>query len=348
MGSTQSYISSEAAIASLFVAGVVAYGYTQYGTPTADAEAAPTPAALPGKRKKKKQATAPVESQAGPLAGRHHRRPLPAYVLPVKPAKAKKKKGKKTGTPVGAPRTQPMDAMSESSATAPESSVRPAKSKKGAVQKLPADADEHWTRVEARGGLPHRTHRGRRCCGGASDAGITTSDETPGVEDSTARSAVPCREALPSRARLGMLETPDYPTVARVLRVQPGPNDRPAAGFSWGDYEDVDNSRGTTDDADGEDDGGWGVVKGRGRTRTGKAPTQQIPVQAAPETLTKRQRQNAAKREAQKAVKGDAEADRLARLAQHHRELEREKIAALYGKPANTAYVDNKGKLVFD
>jgi hypothetical protein len=60
-----------------------------------------------------------------------------------------------------------------------------------------------------------------------------------------------------------MLETPDYPTLARVIRVQPLPDEKPASGFSWGDYEDV---RLTTDggenDADGEDDG-WGVVKTR-------------------------------------------------------------------------------------
>ena len=60
-----------------------------------------------------------------------------------------------------------------------------------------------------------------------------------------------------------MLETPDYPTLARVIRVQPPPDEKPASGFSWGDYEDV---RATTDggenDADGEDDG-WGVVRTR-------------------------------------------------------------------------------------
>lgn len=55
------------------------------------------------------------------------------------------------------------------------------------------------------------------------------------------------------------------------MRVQPG--DTPAAGFSWGDYEDVvggDNAGGEFDgdggaDADGEDDG-WGVVKRGGRS----------------------------------------------------------------------------------
>lgn len=57
-----------------------------------------------------------------------------------------------------------------------------------------------------------------------------------------------------------MLDKPDVPTLSRVMRVAPRPDERPAAGFSWGDYEDVDESRLTADDADGEDEGGW-VVK---------------------------------------------------------------------------------------
>lgn len=72
-----------------------------------------------------------------------------------------------------------------------------------------------------------------------------------------------CSYNIPS-----MLETSDYPTVARVMRIAPGPDEKPAAGFSWGDYEDVDDARVTADDADGEDDGGWGVVKSRGRPST--------------------------------------------------------------------------------
>lgn len=61
-----------------------------------------------------------------------------------------------------------------------------------------------------------------------------------------------------------MLETPDVPPIARVMRVAPRPGEQPAAGFSWGDYEDVDESRVTADDADGEDEGGW-IVKGSNR-----------------------------------------------------------------------------------
>ena len=63
-----------------------------------------------------------------------------------------------------------------------------------------------------------------------------------------------------------MLEEPDQPSVARVMRVQPNPGEKPAPGFSWADYEDVHTA--AAEDADGEDDGGWGVVKSRTRTST--------------------------------------------------------------------------------
>ena len=65
-----------------------------------------------------------------------------------------------------------------------------------------------------------------------------------------------------------MLETPDVPSLARVMRVQPRPDEQPAAGFTWGDYEDVDDSRMTADDADGEDEGGWVVKSSRTRVST--------------------------------------------------------------------------------
>ena len=63
-----------------------------------------------------------------------------------------------------------------------------------------------------------------------------------------------------------MLEVSDQPSVARVLRVQPTVEEKPAPGFSWADYEDVQVA--AAEDADGEDDGGWGVVKSRNRNST--------------------------------------------------------------------------------
>lgn len=60
-----------------------------------------------------------------------------------------------------------------------------------------------------------------------------------------------------------MLETPQYPEVARVMRVKPEEGQQPAAGYSWADYEDVDENKGISMDDDETDEGGWGVVKSR-------------------------------------------------------------------------------------
>ncbi|EPT03053.1 hypothetical protein FOMPIDRAFT_1058987 [Fomitopsis schrenkii] len=289
-----------------------------------------------------------------------------------KSTKSKKKKAKKAGTAT----SRPVDAMSDSSATAPESSaaapVRPSgKQRKASTPKpapavAPVDTDGSWTRVEAK--QKKTPQEATPLDAGTSDAGVTTTsvtgtsspavpgsdaEETDDVQASTSDNRRTFAERmLPKPRKTGvddMLETPDYPTVARVMRIRPGPDDQPAAGFSWADYEDVDDSQKTADDADGEDDGGWGVVKGKGRTKTQKPAT----VPTAPDALSKKQRQNAAKKEAQKAAKADAEAERQARLAQHKRELERAKIAEQYNKPAKgmsggmTAYVDENGKLVW-
>ena len=73
----------------------------------------------------------------------------------------------------------------------------------------------------------------------------------------------------------------------------------------------------------------------------------------APESLTKKQRQHAAKREAEKAAKAEAEQERLATLARHKRELERARVAeqAKTNKKAvsggMSATVDENGKLIW-
>ncbi|KIM79227.1 hypothetical protein PILCRDRAFT_823823 [Piloderma croceum F 1598] len=79
-----------------------------------------------------------------------------------------------------------------------------------------------------------------------------------------------------------MQKTPNYPAISRVMRVQPRPDEKPASGFSRGDYEDIsvdhertssggaagDNENDDDRDGDGEGDNndGWGIVKSRGRT----------------------------------------------------------------------------------
>jgi len=65
--------------------------------------------------------------------------------------------------------------------------------------------------------------------------------------------------------------------------------------------------------------------------------------------MTKKQRQNAAKREAQKAAKAEGEAQRLATLAKHKRDLEKTKIAEQYSKKGSGSSASvNKGHLVWD
>jgi hypothetical protein len=161
-----------------------------------------------------------------------------------------------------------------------------------------------------------------------------------------------------------MLEVPDQPSVARVLRVQPTPGEKPAPGFSWADYEDVQVA--AAEDADGEDDSGWGVVKSRGRNSTfylfifilfinlclieSDRPPQTDSQPQSGSEMTKKQRQNAAKREAQKVAKVEAEEQRQATLAKHKRDLEKTKIAEQYSKKGggSSASVNDKGHLVWD
>lgn len=161
-----------------------------------------------------------------------------------------------------------------------------------------------------------------------------------------------------------MLEEPDQPSVARVLRVQPSPGEQPAPGYSWADYEDVQVA--AAEDADGEDDGGWGVVKGRSRKSTfhvlisillinvcvtgPEHPPQTDSQPQSGSEMTKKQRQNAAKREAQKAAKAEAEAQRLSTLSKHKQVLEKAKIAEQYSKKGggSSASVNDKGHLVWD
>ncbi|EJF64009.1 hypothetical protein BD309DRAFT_887829 [Dichomitus squalens] len=295
----------------------------------------------------------------------------------------KKKKAKKAGTPV------PADAQSESSATAPESSVaartsKPKKEKGGASRPAAGLNDDGWTKVEtkkkekpakaagdaaaaaAEGGVQggHRLEVSTSdfatsvTTGNSSPVTERTEDESQLADSFTSEHRRPLAERLlPKPRKTGvedLLEEPDHPEVSRVMRVKPRPDERPAAGFSWADYEDVD-SRGTADDADGEDDGGWGVVKTRTKQKTNKPASESGPAAQlkASESLTKKQRQHAAKREAEKAAKAEAERERLATLARHKRELEQTRMAeqAKASKKAvsggMSATVDENGKLVW-
>lgn len=167
--------------------------------------------------------------------------------------------------------------------------------------------------------------------------------------------------------RISMLADHNQPMLSRVMRVQPLPDEKPAPGFSWRDYEDVD--------ADGEDDG-WGVVKSSKRSRgclcfqfyffihiICSGPAREVNNASSTTTAsnvvgsqTKKQRQNEKKRESQKAAKAAAETDRLATLAKHKRDLEKTRIieqSRSGGKTSKVSggmapMVDAAGKLVWE
>ncbi|KAG1841222.1 hypothetical protein DFJ58DRAFT_666642 [Suillus subalutaceus] len=241
------------------------------------------------------------------------------------------------------------------------------------------DTDSSWMRIDTR-----QSARGAKTATGSDNQilAITTDMTSSDVGPSTGDSVFAERTDEDGYASLGagtpgdkrrtlaermlprhrktavddMLERPDYPGLARVMRVQPRPDEAPAPGFSWKDYEDVDDSSGTLNDADGEGDGEWGIVKGKGRSNLSRPSTTPSQlVQQVPQALTKKQRQNAKRNQMVKDAKADAETERLAKLAEHRRALEREKIIDQSrrggGKQTSggmQATVDSRGKLVWD
>lgn len=241
------------------------------------------------------------------------------------------------------------------------------------------DTDSSWTRIDTR-----QAARGAKTATGSDNQilAITTDMTSSDVGPSTGDSAIAectdedesvsldagtpgdkrrtlAERILPKPRKTAvddMLERPDYPGLARVMRVQPRADEAPAPGFSWKDYEDVDDSNGILNDADGEGDGKWGIVKGKGRSKVSRpSTTPSQPVQQVPEAPTKKQRQNARRNKMLKDAKADAEVERQAKLAERRRALEREQIInqSRHGGGKQTsggmqATVDSRGKLVWD
>jgi hypothetical protein len=210
--------------------------------------------------------------------------------------KLKKKKGKKAGVvnPSG-----PSGAGSSSLASSAlvEGAAVPASVGKG--KKVSASAadtadvhDERWTRVEAR--KKRVTVLTQDDTGAAaspadittSDAGITTSvtgNSSPVTERTTEDELPPeLDEWVPFRTysavdisgnvravrvwlfcrstmEVSAVSLQDAPP--RVVPVRPLPGEQPAKGFSWEDYEGVQVDE--EEDASGEEEGGWGVVRSR-------------------------------------------------------------------------------------
>lgn len=182
-------------------------------------------------------------------------------------------------------------------------------------------------------------------------------------------------------------EEPLQPTLARVMRVRPAPDEAPVKGFSWGDYEDHAAADDDTS-ADGDADDVWEEVKSKRRTSKSRrllfrpnADCSSLPTEPASSASalassldssgfmsssasgaggtsepTKKQRQNAKQAEAKRTEREAAERDRLARLAAHKREFERSRMAeqqATSGRKKEVsggmqAVMDANGKLVWE
>jgi hypothetical protein len=391
MGANQSYISSEAAVAvGILAAGAVAYGMNKDGSETQSSSTQEKN--LPEKRGADKSSNAGSKNGKKKASGQQPSAPnvalshstsgvpggfdsasvadgtpdgvaVPETGTTTKPKKANKKKGKSPAVDV-----QSESSSAEKVAAPPSSSSNKGKRqaagsglKSPALSSMSIETDGSWTRVDSR-------KKGNRGGEATSDAGVTgnssptterTEDEAPVINPSKQKTFA--EKMLPKPRRTGvndMLEESDFPSVSRVMRVTPNPDEKPAKGFTWGDYEDVNDSNASAaggTDADREDDG-WGVVR-RGKPKTDRVPSQQPqgPAKVEPKELTKKQRQNAKKREEAKAAKADAETERLAGLAKHKRELEKARVAELskskIGKATSggmSAAVDSNGRLIWE
>lgn len=196
-------------------------------------------------------------------------------------------------------------------------------------------------------------------------AEITDEDNCDLIDENVAETRRTLAEKLvPKPRRTGvedMLQRPDVPTLARVMRVVSQTDEEPAQQSTQENYEDAAMSHTTTNDTDGEDEGGWDIVKGKNRPRNPgptlnpQQTTPLLPQPSADRAMTKKQRQNAKKREMRKVAKAEAEAIRLEGLARHKRGLERQRIIELSrsggGKRPSggmQAVVDDRGKLVWE
>ncbi|KAG6860824.1 hypothetical protein C0995_007155 [Termitomyces sp. Mi166 len=340
-------------------------GFDGTMTPEPEAASPEAPKSTKAKKKKKSKLTNSATSKqpdSARLSQTESKGKAPSSTpSPDKAKPTTKDKGKQTTPP------------SASAISSPEATTRHLNKVQSSVS---IDTDGSWTRVESR-----RNKSGRSVdvtTTSASDADPATGTSSPVAERTDVdleadvddddhfytRSSNPeqrrplAERMLPKPRRTGvesMLETPDHATLSRVMRVQPQADERSALGFSWGDYEEAHDA-----DVDGEDDNaGWDVVKSR-RPRTtrpsaSEPSTSQSQQKKAPETLTKRQRQNAARREAQKVMKEEAEHERRATLARHQRELENERMKEQArgkgGKKVSggmMAVVSESGKLVWE
>ncbi|KAF5332117.1 hypothetical protein D9611_008030 [Ephemerocybe angulata] len=311
---------------------------------------------------------------------------------------------------------QQVDSSSEGPASTSKKSKKKSKAKSAAAKEkekevessvvglefstasIEPDTDGSWTRVEPRKAATSKSTTTSASASAPGSAGLSVpGDSTP---TGTSGDSSPVRETF-SRGGGGagekkktlaekkasknrktgvedLLETPDYPTLARVMRIKPRPDEKPISGYSWGDYEDVavpgtsvtdagnhaDREDGGTGSADGEEDeGGWGVVQSRKPKKQGERSSTPSQTSASASLsssteLTKKQRQNQKKKEAEKAAKAALQSELQGAKAQHDRELlkirmaeqakERERAKGKVVGGGMQARVDEGGRLIWE
>ncbi|KAG9042092.1 hypothetical protein FS837_011363 [Tulasnella sp. UAMH 9824] len=167
----------------------------------------------------------------------------------------------------------------------------------------------------------------------SSDAGLTASATGDDSHSERGRGESNSMQAL--AGKIGHLKPktqvddmlPPEPTISRVMRVESAPDD--------------DLLHSTDADADEE---GWGIVRRR-RASPNPASTPTAEPALSGDELTKDQRRREARKDATKAAKADAEADRLKKLAQHKKEQEKAKIEAMRKKELSAPKKGKESKL---
>ncbi|KAH8111080.1 hypothetical protein DFH11DRAFT_1729801 [Phellopilus nigrolimitatus] len=276
-------------------------------------------------------------------------------VAPTDPAR-KAPGSSVAGTPVGTASGSKSKSDSPSTAPPATTSAGPSISaSQGLTQSLTfsdAPDDVSWTRVSTRKRAVPVTEPSN------------TEDEESVQELEAQKRKTFAERMLPRPRKTGvedMEDEPLQPTLARVIRVKPTPSEKPADGFSWGDYEEYARADDGTS-ADGDADDVWEEVKSKKRNKPDRgsalsSSADSLPAgqrsTTTPEALTKRQRQNIERREAATVDKQAQERERLDRLERHRRELERTRIAEQFsgGKKVSggmQASVGESGKLVWD
>lgn len=335
-------VSNQTALTALaLAAGVLGYGiaHLNKGDNTALPPPTPAPSFIP-----------PGSFEAEPLASGKEDE-IKASETSKKSTKSKPKKkaaAKTVEKPVVAAAPEP---VAVAPPPAPEPTEEKTKAKKRKPKKkvssqavavpaynsLAEDTDGSWTQVGHAASRPVTT-----------DAPTASEDSEPETKRKVEERKPLAERVLPKQRKTkvdDMVPSDDPlapPTIARVMRVAPRPEEKPADGFSWGDYEDVDR--------DGDDEGGWGVVKSkRSKTQLQRpASTDPSTTSSSADQLSKKQRQNQKKRDAEKQAKAAAEAERLKVLAKHKKELEKERrIKAAYESGGMKAVVAD-GKLVWE